>query len=275
MLSLALGPLVISVSHLLLLLALVLATLLGWLAGRRQGVNPERVLFRLFVLSLVAARIAFVALYWRQYVNSPLSIIDIRDGGFVTGVGLATLVIGAVLYGCKRPLLRKSIGVSVASGLLFWGLGTLALESQQQAARLPDVALHNKAGERVQLSDYAGKKLVINLWATWCPPCRREMPVLQAAQQAHPDTVFLFVNQGESPEEVASFLASQGLQLNNVSFDRSGELAQRVGSAALPTTLFYRPDGRLAGSHLGELSSASLSRSLGRLDETAMSAVTH
>lgn len=273
MLSLALGPLVFSVSHLLLLLALVLATLLGWFVGRRQGVNPERVLFRLFVLSLVAARIAFVALYWRQYKDSPLSIIDIRDGGFVTGVGLATLVIGAVLYGCMHPLLRKSIGVSVASGLLLWGLGTLALQSQQQAARLPDVALHNEAGERVQLSDYAGKKLVINLWATWCPPCRREMPVLQAAQQAHPDTVFLFVNQGESPEEVATFLARQGLQLTNVSFDRSGELAQRVGSAALPTTLFYQPDGRLAGSHLGELSSASLSRSLGRLDETAMSAV--
>lgn len=103
---------------------------------------------------------------------------------------------------------------------------------------------------------------MINLWATWCPPCRREMPVLENAQQQRPDLTFLFVNQAESMQSVATFLETQGLSLNNVLFDRSGRLGQAVGSMALPTTLFYSPDGRLLSSHLGELSNASLARAL-------------
>jgi thiol-disulfide isomerase/thioredoxin len=161
------------------------------------------------------------------------------------------------------------MGLGVASGLLFWWLANLGLSAQHQDAHLPGLTLRNAAGEPVLLSDYRGRPLVINLWATWCPPCRREMPVLQAAQQANSDVTFLFVNQAESPREVATFFTSQGLHLDNVLFDGHGELAQQVGSAALPTTLFYRPDGRLLGSHLGELSNASLKRSLDSLGETA------
>ncbi|PMZ30072.1 peroxiredoxin, partial [Pseudomonas sp. GW247-3R2A] len=58
----------------------------------------------------------------------------------------------------------------------------------------------------------------------------------------------------------------QGLSLTNVLFDGSGRLGQAVGSMALPTTLFYSPDGRLLGSHLGELSDASLARALENFD---------
>ena len=103
---------------------------------------------------------------------------------------------------------------------------------------------------------------MINLWATWCPPCRREMPVLQNAQHQHQNVTFLFVNQGESMQSVSTFLETQGLNLSNVLFDSGGQLAQKVGSMALPTTLFYSADGRLLGSHLGELSKASLARAM-------------
>lgn len=153
--------------------------------------------------------------------------------------------------------------------MLFWWLATLGLSAQRETTPLPDLTLRNAAGEPVQLSHYRGKPLVVNLWATWCPPCRREMPALQAAQQANPEVVFLFVNQAESPWDVATFFARQGLHLDNVLFDGNGELAQQAGSAALPTTLFYRPDGRLLSSHLGELSNASLQHSLDSLSETA------
>lgn len=269
MLSFSLGPFALAMNHLLLLVALALATLVGWISGRRQGINPERELFGLFVLGLMVARLAFVIAYWPQYRGSPLSILDIRDGGFWVWPGVIALLIGAVLRGWKHPARRASMGLGVTSGLLFWWLGSLGLSAQHQDAHLPDLTLRNAAGEPVRLNDYRGKPLVINLWATWCPPCRREMPVLQAAQQANPEVTFLFVNQAESPRDVATFFASQGLHLNNVLFDGQGELAQQVGSAALPTTLFYRPDGRLLGSHLGEVSNASLKRSLDSLGETA------
>jgi hypothetical protein len=114
---------------------------------------------------------------------------------------------------------------------------------------------------------------VINLWATWCPPCRREMPVLQNAQHEHQNVTFLFVNQGESMQSVSTFLETQGLNLSNVLFDSGGQLAQKVGSMALPTTLFYSADGRLLGSHLGELSKASLARAMEPFNlNTSMSA---
>jgi hypothetical protein len=77
---------------------------------------------------------------------------------------------------------------------------------------------------------------------------------------------FLFVNQGETPENVSTFLATTGLSLTHVLFDGTGLLAQRVGSMALPTTLFYDADGRLVGSHLGELSRASLRHALEPFD---------
>jgi thiol-disulfide isomerase/thioredoxin len=158
------------------------------------------------------------------------------------------------------------LGFGVASGLAFWLLASFSLSLYEQGTRLPQITLRNAAGQTIQLSDYQGGPLVINLWATWCPPCRREMPVLENAQQQRPDLTFLFVNQSESMQSVATFLETQGLSLTNVLFDGSGRLSQAVGSMALPTTLFYSPNGYLLGSHLGELSEASLARALEHFD---------
>jgi thiol-disulfide isomerase/thioredoxin len=154
------------------------------------------------------------------------------------------------------------LAFSVTGGLLFWLVGTMSLTIYEQGTRLPEIDLRNAEGETVNLVDYQGGPLVINLWATWCPPCRREMPVLEEAQKQRPDLTFLFVNQAESMQSVSTYLATQGLSLTNVLFDGSGRLGQAVGSMALPTTLFYGADGRLLGSHLGELSEASLARAL-------------
>ena len=63
-------------------------------------------------------------------------------------------------------------------------------------------------------------------------------------------------------QSVSTFLETQGLSLSNILFDSSGQLAQKVGSMALPTTLFYSADGRLLRSHLGELSDASLAQAM-------------
>ncbi|MCU0119276.1 TlpA family protein disulfide reductase [Pseudomonas sp. B2M1-30] len=266
MLTFTLGTFAIALNHLLLISALALATLVGWRVAKRGGDNPESALFSLFLLGLLAARIAFVAVYWGHYRADPWQIIDLRDGGFLAWPGVIVLLLAALYRGWRRPGLRRPLGFGVVSGVAFWVLATLSLSIYEQGTRLPDIALRNAAGETVKLSDYQGGPLVINLWATWCPPCRREMPVLENAQQQRPDLTFLFVNQAESMQSVATFLETQGLSLSNVLFDRSGRLGQAVGSMALPTTLFYSPDGRLLGSHLGELSNASLARALENFD---------
>ena len=266
MLTLTIGSFALAINHLLLILALALATLVGWRVAKRGGENPESVLFSLFLLGLLAARIGFVIGYWRYFENDPLQMFDLRDGGFLMWPGLLAVVVGAVVWSWRRTGLRRPLGWGLGSGLAFWLLASLASNLYDKGTQLPDMALRNANGESVQLSSYNGGPLVINLWATWCPPCRREMPVLQNAQHQHEDVTFLFVNQGESMQSVSTFLETQGLNLSNVLFDSGGQLGQKVGSMALPTTLFYNAEGRLLASHLGELSQASLARALENFD---------
>ena len=262
MLTVNIGPVAMALDHLLLLAALGLATLVGWRVARRRGDNPESSLFSLFLLGLFCARLGFVLAYWSMYREDPLQIVDIRDGGFLPWAGLLGVVLGAAWTGWRKPARRRPLAWGLFSGALFWLLTSWASHLYEQGTRLPSLTLNDARGQPVALESHRGRPLVINLWATWCPPCRREMPVLQQAQHEYPDVTFLFVNQGETPQIVTNFLATTGLNLSHVLFDAGGKLATQVGSMALPTTLFYDADGRLVGSHLGELSRASLHHAL-------------
>ncbi|MFL1455036.1 redoxin domain-containing protein [Marinobacter sp. GN3S48] len=266
MLTVNIGPLALAVAHVLLLGSLLLAVLTGWWVSRRGGGNPERQMFHLLVVTLLVARLAFVITYFEHYRGDLWGVFDIRDGGFLAWPGIvAALVLGAWLAWRDRPV-RKPLGIALVVGVLSWGFGNYFWFSMAQGTRLPEIALQDHEGVPVALADYRGKRLVINLWATWCPPCQREMPVFEAAQAEHEEILFLFVNQGESVERVRSFLQSHGLMLENVLLDRGARLGQRVGSMGLPTTLFYDAQGRQVGSHVGELSRASLARSLEALE---------
>ena len=262
MLTVTLGPLTMALNHLLMLAALGVACLVGWWVARRGGESPESALFNLFLVGLLCARLGFVLAYWPMYRDDLVQVIDIRDGGFLLWSGLVGIVLATLWQGWRQPGLRRPLGWALFSGALFWGLTSLGSHLYSKGTALPELSLRNAAGQSVALHSYRGKPLVINIWATWCPPCRREMPVLQQAQGEYPQVTFLFVNQGETPENVTTFLATTGLSLTHVLFDGTGVLAQRVGSMALPTTLFYDADGRLIGSHLGELSRASLRHAL-------------
>ena len=138
----------------------------------------------------------------------------------------------------------------------------------ERAVRLPPLAVQSLEGPTVSLASFQGKPTVVNLWATWCPPCRREMPVLEQAQVQRPDVNFVFLNQGESPDRVRSFLAAQNLPLRNVLLDVHGRAGIELGHRALPTTLFYDARGRLVDTRVGELSQASLGQRLSMLSSS-------
>ncbi|PVZ13628.1 MULTISPECIES: TlpA disulfide reductase family protein [unclassified Pseudomonas] len=262
MLSLALGPFTLSMQHLALLLALGAALLLAARLGPRGPGDAQAWVWRLFLLSLVAARAVFVVQYWPQYSGHGWQVIDLRDGGFSPFSGLAFALAAAALLLWRRPALRRGVLAGGGLGIGLWLAAGAALPWWQQGSALPASVLQQADGRTTRLAAYQGKPLVVNLWATWCPPCRREMPVLVAAQQAHPEVRFVFVNQGESLGVVANFSATTGLSLSQVLFDPDGALAAEVGAHALPTTLFYDAEGKRVGSHLGELSEASLAHAL-------------
>lgn len=270
MLSINLGPFALSVQHLALLVVAAASMTVARCVSHHQPAarHADSMMFWLLLASLLGARLGFVITYWSHYRTDPLQIIDVRDGGFLTWPGIAAAVIGACLIGRRHAALRRPLAAGLASGLLLWGVVSLASEGFQQAGRLPALVLQNASGAQATLADPRGRPLVVNLWATWCPPCRREMPVLRQAITDYPQVAFVLVNQGERAADVATFLRTVGLDPGQVLFDPQGRLAREVGSRALPTTLFYSAEGRLLGSHLGELSAASLAHELERLTTT-------
>ncbi len=262
MLSFNLGPLTIPMDLALLYAAFFIAWLSGWLIGRKRGSNPEAALFNMLLIGALVARAAFVLQYFEQYSSNLWQMIDIRDGGFLLLPGVIAAVLAGIYKAWRQAPLRVPLAIGVCIGLIAWGISFAVLNALQSSQKLPDLAVRDIAGEPVLLQDLLGKPLVINLWATWCPPCRREMPVLAAAQAANPDIRFVFVNQGEGQLLVEKFLAQQQLSLDNNLLDSGGRLGQAVGSLSLPTTLFYSADGMLKNNHLGELSQASLKHAL-------------
>ncbi|ERE17886.1 TlpA family protein disulfide reductase [Pseudogulbenkiania ferrooxidans] len=236
MLSFHLGPLAIPATAALLGGALLAAHGAGWLAGRRQGVS---VADHLNDMLLWGALGALAVALWR---------------------------------GWKQSALRQPLTAALLAGALVWASAEAWL-ARTEAPPLSSQVLRSLSGSPMTLPALAqGHPTVVNLWASWCPPCRREMPLLQAAQHNEPDIRFVFANQGEDAATVNQYLQTEGLRLGHVLLDPGGALGAEYGSAALPTTLFFNAQGRLAATHLGELSAATLASKLAALRDVPHSA---
>lgn len=264
--TLQLGPLALSLPLLMGIAAFLLASWTGRRLGKTQAVEVERQLLRTLVVGLVVARLAFVLQFRDAYLKSPLGILDIRDGGWHAAIGIAAALAYAGVILVRRAALRKPLAAAAAVGVGAWLAGALILSANApDDVRMPQLVLPAMDGTTVALSTFEGRPTVVNLWATWCPPCQREMPMLRAAQQSRPDVNFVFLNQGESPQQVAAYLRKSGLALQNVLLDGRGDAGTAFGHRALPATLFFDARGRLVDTRLGELSEATLAERLASL----------
>ncbi|MCB2202761.1 TlpA family protein disulfide reductase [bacterium] len=117
----------------------------------------------------------------------------------------------------------------------------------------PEFMLTNLEGESVALSDYRGTAVMVNFWATWCPPCRAEMPLIQEFQDRFEDDfVVLAVNGGEGEAEVRGFMEAYDFTLTFL-LDPENSVAQQYGVRGFPTSLFIDTEGYLRAFHVGEL----------------------
>ncbi|WP_434986212.1 prolipoprotein diacylglyceryl transferase family protein [Vreelandella zhaodongensis] len=266
--SIALGPMGFSLHQLVIGLAFLLALLTGALLGRRHHVAVSDTLFTVLFVAFIAARVVFVVRYWGAY-DGIVARLDIRDGGFDIVGGIAVGLGYAIWALWRAPRQRIPLSGALLVGGLTWGLiAGSAVFIEQQARPLPDVMLTDRSGNPIslpQLAEQQQQPMVVNLWASWCPPCIREMPVFEDAQQAEKDITFVFVNQGESAQHIETFMDQQALSLENVWLDPRNALGQATGAHAMPTTLYYNAEGKLVSTHFGELSRATLQQGLERL----------
>ncbi len=264
--SLQIGPLALPPSLLLVFGAAALGRFTGKWVCRKTGIDVEPQLFRVLLVAVVVARLAFVWQFKDAYFASPLDILDIRDGGWDAQAGVITAWVYVFVWIRPRPALRKPLLAATGVASAVWIVGSIVLILMpQEEARLPAIALPTFDGTTTSLTAFQGKPTVVNLWATWCPPCQREMPVLQRAQADHPELHFVFLNQGESSETVQRFLASRKLELHNVLLDPKGQASAQFSQSALPATLFFDARGRLVDQRIGELSHATLAQRLAAL----------
>lgn len=283
MLSLPLGPVALPVAPVVLLLAVWAG---AWVASRLyvraaaphddgarrpgSGDAAGHTMLLAAALGLLAARIGHLAANAAAYGESPLWMLDLRDGGWLPLAGLAAAGAWLLWRGWRTPALRRPLAGGASAALLVWVAASLAAGTQAGQPMPAKAFTSLDDGRAVDLRQAAaGRPLVVNLWASWCGPCRFEMPTLAAAQQRERDIGLVFVNQGESPAAVRAYLSRQGLALRAVLLDPASTLGPAVGSRGLPTTLFYDADGRLVDAHFGLLNAPALQARLDALRRTA------
>ena len=128
-----------------------------------------------------------------------------------------------------------------------------ALTPMSEDIQAPEFDLQGPAGEPQRLSDHRGKPVILNFWATWCPPCRAEMPSMQRAHDTVADEGIsvIAVNVGEDAETIERFLSETDVDFP-IPMDLDSEVVQSYPVKGLPTTFVIDPKGRLVYSATGE-----------------------
>ncbi len=162
----------------------------------------------------------------------------------------ATLIVGAAWIGLSR--------VPVERGAPADGLPPAPAVGHPA----PDFTLTTSTGEMFTLSALRGKPVILNFWATWCPPCRAELPELEAAHERYAGQVLVVgVNQAEPAASVAAFAGQMGLTFP-LPLDVQGDASRQYAVRSLPTTFFIDRTGVIRRIQIGPLTEATLAQVL-------------
>lgn len=118
-----------------------------------------------------------------------------------------------------------------------------------------DFKLKDLNGKNVSLSDFKGKKVLLNFWATWCPPCRAEMPDIEKLylEDKDSDLVILAVNLGEDTQTVKSFIDKNKYNFN-ILLDSDQAVAIKYNIVSIPTSFFIDKEGNIVSKKVGAMS---------------------
>ena len=162
-------------------------------------------------------------------------------------LGIAVLIAaGIAVYLSLVPADRPS-GIEQSPG-------GFPLRLHSAPKTLPNVAFEDSAGRRLTLADFRGKLVLLNVWATWCLPCREEMPTLDRLQArlGGPgfEVVAVSIDRDGLPA-VQEFYLQTGIKHLRVYVDKSGEASANLGATGIPTTLLIDRESREIGRKIG------------------------
>ena len=143
-------------------------------------------------------------------------------------------------------------------------------ETQDNKNSAPDFTVVDYDGNKVKLSDYKGKPVVLNFWATWCYYCKVEMPDFNEAYKNYPDVQFLMVNatgtNGETVESAKAYVEQEKYEFP-VLFDTMYEANQAYRLSSFPMTVFIDAEGNIVSSRVGMLTKEALENEIKKITE--------
>jgi thiol-disulfide isomerase/thioredoxin len=164
---------------------------------------------------------------------------------------------GAIISAMKfsRAQWNVLIVVILAAGIAWTAASRITAGTSDRFAgrrATPDFSLDTLAGAKFKLSDQIGQPVVVNFWATWCPPCRAEFPALEQVYRNHraKGLIVVGVNVAEAPNVVARFVAESGATFP-IALDVSGETTELFRIQGMPTTFFIGRDGKIKDTIIG------------------------
>lgn len=256
--AIAIGPLVFAPDRFAAILAIATFLIASEILARKVDKRFSGWAWGATVAFVVGARAGHVILHLDSFLTEPLRVIYIWQGGFLIWAG-AVLALAHTAFHFRHALRLASWSALPAAAAAFVALFVIQLTAGTPATPLPgEILFRTLAGEPFRPANLEGEPLVVNLWASWCPPCRREMPMMADVAMKTTDTRFVFINQGEAAPTIRQYLDAEGLELDQVVLDGLGRFARHYKIPGLPATLFIGADGKLRSVHLGEISRESL-----------------
>jgi len=178
---------------------------------------------------------------------------------FIISGFLAGTLAGLVLLDIIGVLNIRSLLPGAVSG------SQVGAESSEIGSPAPDFVLEDLSGNPVKLSDLRGRLVVLNFWATWCTPCRTEMPEFQEIYQRNEqDLVVLGINLEENPGDIQDFVSPLNITYP-ILLDKEGLVSRQYKVIQLPNTYFIDRQGILRIRHIGFLSSDQFQEYLDRV----------
>lgn len=164
---------------------------------------------------------------------------------------LAVLGFAVIAGGCDRQSGDKAQpreSESAAESRTPKGL----LDASHKGSQLPDFTLSDPSGKQLKLADLKGEPALINLWATWCAPCVKELPQLDVLAASGKVRVVTVSQDMGQPEKVGAFLKERGIAKLEAWLDPQNDLSFHYGTGTLPTTIYYDAQGREVWRYVGE-----------------------